>query len=496
MQISRFPLNSFNLTQKNNAIYTQKSLNSTSFGASALIHADDIKDEEYKKIIREKFLPLFDGKMFVDIYSFNLQNGAGYQVIAEEREYHQNIYSDNPRRNTMVKQIILDNDGNIVKDKNHIVGNSVHSWVYGGNKSAFIKAKEIKDDFWTCKDISLQMEIINGENGEPEHIVVTKPSKKLRGACDITKYVLSDYPEDLDLVRHIKKGTLDAKIEELGLKQGEKLAQVQEFSDGSKVYFEHYTYNGKEISKKYVRKSPDKNSYSYEIKNEDGSILFKMERSFKRNEDGSTTTIINGKEYITTFDKDTLSATVLTPEGKEETISIADKCILDDKKKFYKFLTSAPADFILSLKDVNKITISKDSLYYLTENTLYGPTNLSSLSHEIGHKKDWNGAPWYQRGHIAINKDVIETYNKEYDKFKNENPMVIRDILYYFSPMGGGRNATATGLSELIADVHTLMFTYGHSDKDLRLRINYLTKYFPETVAKVGTMFGYNQVEQ
>jgi threonyl-tRNA synthetase len=92
--------------------------------------------------------------------------------------------------------------------------------------------------------------------------------------------------------------------------------------------------------------------------------------------------------------------------------------------------------------------------------------------------------------------NVLRIVDVFYDKFKNENPMVIRDILYYFSPMGGGRNATATGLSELIADVHTLMLTYGHSDKDLRLRINYLTKYFPETIAKVGTMFGYNQVEQ
>ena len=491
MQISKIFPNAYNSVLKN-TIYS----NSTSFGASAVIEAEDIKDEEYKKIIKDKFLPLYDGKMFVDIYSFRLQNDAGYQVIGEEREYHQNIYSKHPRRNTMVKQTVLDNDGNIVRNKNHIVGNSVNAWVYGGRKSAFMKAKEIKNDTWSCKDIYLQMEIISGENNEPEYIVVTKPSKKLIGACDITKYVLADYPEDLDLVRHIKNGTLDAKIEELGLKQGEKLADVQQKADGTKVYQEHYIYNGKEINKKYVQKSPDENSYSYEIKNEDGSILFKMDRSFKRNEDGSTITIINGKEYITTFNKETLSATVLTPEGNEEIISIADKCIFDDKKKFYKFLTSTPADFILALKDVNKITVSDNASYFLTEKILKGPTNLSSLAHELGHKNDWQDIPWFKLGHIAKDKDVIEIYNKEYDKFKNENPMVIKDIIYYFSPMGGGRNATATGLSELIADVHSLMFTYGHNDKDLYLRGNYLTRYFPETVAKVATMFGYNQVEK
>ena len=70
--------------------------------------------------------------------------------------------------------------------------------------------------------------------------------------------------------------------------------------------------------------------------------------------------------------------------------------------------------------------------------------------------------------------------------------MASQDIISYFSQTGGSRS---TGLSEVVAEVQALMTSYGNAEEDITSRINYLTKYFPETVAKVGTMLGYNQVE-
>ena len=121
-----------------------------------------------------------------------MQNDAGYQAIAEkvvdrpENKYIKNV----PVNNRMaidtdsikvIKQVVLDNHTNISKNTNCIKNDFVHSWVYGGNKSTYIVTNAINDKF-VFNEIDLQIDIVNDKNGEPEHIIATKPSKKLKGA--------------------------------------------------------------------------------------------------------------------------------------------------------------------------------------------------------------------------------------------------------------------------------------------------------------------------
>ena len=63
------------------------------------------------------------------------------------------------------------------------------------------------------------MEILNDENNEPNHIIVTKPSNKIIGTFDVTKYNLSDYPEDMDILKAIRDNTIT---------NGEKLSYTEE----------------------------------------------------------------------------------------------------------------------------------------------------------------------------------------------------------------------------------------------------------------------------
>ena len=214
---------------------------------------------------------------------------------------------------------------NIVKIfKNTIFynGDTIESSSFAGNKSTITVAGKIDNRYGTFENVSLQIEVVNDENGEPEHIVSTKRSDKLQGAYETRKYNLADYPEDWDMISLIKDGTLEDKIEEFGLKQGEKLSGVSESVNGDITYDEHYTYNGKEITKKYTQQGTFANNYSYEIKNEDGSTLLKMDRSWQKNDDGTTTTIINGKEYLAEFDDENYKVKVTDSDGKQKIIKI------------------------------------------------------------------------------------------------------------------------------------------------------------------------------
>ena len=411
---------------------------------------------------------------------------TGYHIVAKKV-----VNNDDEK---VVKKVIIDNKGNISKNTTFFNGETIESWAFNGNKSTITIATDINKAKCTFEKIPLQIEIVNGENGEPEYIVSTRQSSELEGAYETRKYILKDYPEDWDMINLIKEDKLDEKIEQAGLKQGEKLSSVSEAVNGDITYDENYTYNGKEITKKYIKKGDFANSYSYEIKNEDGFSLFKMDRSWQKNDDGTTTTIINGKKYIAEFDDENYKVKVTSTDGKQEIIDIREKCRYEEEvEEFYAFVKDLPADLILPLKHITVIEVTDDfcginlDTYYLDI-----ALNQTNLAHELGHSEDWLNQNIDYVGKINGNRNLIKIYNEEMEKFNKENPSAFQDVIAYFSRTGGSRSS---GLSEVVADVKTLMTSYGHTDEDIQLRINYLTKYFPETVAKVAELYGYNNVE-
>ena len=410
---------------------------------------------------------------------------TGYHIVAKKV-----VNNDDEK---VVKKVIIDNKGNISKNTTFFNRDTIESWGFNGNKSTVIISTDINKVKGTFAKIPLQIDVVNGENGEPEYIVSTKPSDKLKGAYETTKYILKDYPEDMDMISLIKEGTLDDKIQELGLKQGEKLSGVSQDENGNITYDEKYTYNGKQIVKKYTQTGIFDSSYSYEIKNEDGSNILKMDRSFHKNEDGTTTTIINGKEYTAKFNDEKQEVVITHPTGKEERVPIGAKCVKEDQAEtFYLFAKDLPADLLIPLNHLRGIEITKDSGIYLDCYLLDIALNSQSLAHELGHAEDWLNRNIDHVGNINGNFNLVKTYTQELELFNKENPDASKEIISYFSKTGGSRS---TGLSELVADVKTMMTHYGHTDEDLQMRINYLTKYFPETVAKVASLYGYNQIE-
>lgn len=420
----------------------------------------------------------------------DLQNYSGFRIVAKK--------VINNEEEKVVKKVIIDNKGNLSKNTTYTAGNLIQSFEHGKDKSTMIIATKSEPKYDLHDVLLRQIDIINDENGQPHHIIATKRSNKLEGAFEITKYVLADYPEDLDMVGLFMNLALDEKIEELGLKPGEKLSETYKNPDGSVTYEENYTYDGRKISKKYTEYvdseyDVEKMKYSYHIKNEDGSDLFKMDRSWKRNEDGTTSTIINGKEYVADFNDENQIVRVTKPDGATETIFIGAKCTGKSKEDFWEFAKTLPADVLMPIKYLREIEVTENhSGLYLDCYYLDIVPNASTMAHEMGHGIDWYGRNIDDVGRINGNRELLKIYNKEIEKFNKENPMASQDIIEYFSQTGGSRS---TGLSEVVADVLTLMTSYGHSDETLAARINYLTRYFPETVAKTAELYGYNQVQ-
>ena len=63
------------------------------------------------------------------------------------------------------------------------------------------------------RKVNSTIEVINDENNEPSYIIETRPSKLLNGVFETTKYTLSNYPEDMDILKAIQNGTITAPLQ-------------------------------------------------------------------------------------------------------------------------------------------------------------------------------------------------------------------------------------------------------------------------------------------
>ena len=122
---------------------------------------------------RPEFLETIDSSYDVEYQDYN-DFSMGFQLVAKNT-----VENDGEK---VVKKVIMDNKGNISKNTIFYDGNKIESSSFGGNKSTYTIASDIDKRFGTFEKISLQIEVLNDENGEPEYIVSTVPSEKLQGA--------------------------------------------------------------------------------------------------------------------------------------------------------------------------------------------------------------------------------------------------------------------------------------------------------------------------
>lgn len=350
----------------------------------------------------------------------------------------------------------------------------------GQNKGAAVEYEQnqIQGDEIGLLDILSRIEIISDKDG-PKAVISTKMSDILPGAMEVTKYNLSDYPEEFDVIEGIKNGTITG---------GERLSFVYKESSGAIVFEENFENDGV-VTKRAYKEDGAKKSLSYRIEDR-GKTLLNLEKSFVKVDNNSSTTIINGKKYMVKFDDSNMTAVVSGEDGDETVINFKEKLLHKENtpeaaKKFWMFLKDIPADILTKLHNIDGIVVEDDPLnscYEFIENILRVSCSCSILAHEAGHI-----SCHLSDGEVLKNPELIQIYDKEVDELNQKCPEEISAPAEYFLPVH--EDIKGEGLDELFAETSTLFSTYSHPDV-LYTRAHLLVKYFPKTIAKIADLTG------
>ena len=474
-----------------------------------------------------KYKDQFDYEKFVDNigdgYKVSLidgQNDAPVKLVAAKKVPS----TDNSENQNLdvEKVVTMDTDGNITRSISFVDENeSGEAYYQDSNSVTFLSKRKVEvnmgDYTETMNVLSSQLDIVNNENGEPEYVIYSKESPDLKGAWETTKYELAQYPESMDVLSAIKNGTITG---------GEKLSDVTS-QNGRTTYQTNYEQNGNTTNRNYSQQVDDSGNvvsmdYRYQIKDSSGNSLLSVDRAWNKNQDGTTTTIVNGKTYTASFDDSTRTITVTQDDGTKTAYSINDKLtkelssdymlavLLDEKVNKEDYITyvntqeeqdamwdmckTMPADQLINLdkniKDICVVEALSECNIASSNRHLNAYCDAPSIVHELGHSVDIQDDTL---GKISKNEDLISTYNKEMQAFKTNYPELSQSVIEYFSQNGGGfmGGSDNTGLSEVVAETNMLLTTYGNLDDVTSARAEYLVKYFPETVAKAGNLLGY-----
>ena len=405
-----------------------------------------------------------------EIKVLQLQNNAGTEVVITKT-----FTTEDDTQVTLIGKI--KNDEPIIYERQEQYSDGlIKSWREGANKT--FEIENSPSPLGEDKNIKRSIQVITSrETGEPVQLLVMKASEVLPGAFETTLFTLSDYHEDRDVIAEIEAGALEG---------GEALSSVTRNPDGSITFSEDFEINGSKVQRTYTQLTGDygsiiKSEYSYTIVDENNNTILNLERSFEKNPDGTTTTVINGKTYVTSFDDET--RTIKVYNGAEETeIKIQEKIDSneseDDQQILWETCKNLPADLIYSIGKVSQWKSCDDdnSAYDPSKRILRTGSDTAIIAHESGHMEDY-------ANNTAISNDpgLIKIYNKEMSGYNSLLPQNIQDYTGYFSQIGGG--IINTGLSEVVAEVKTLLTAYGHSDSETATRAHLLMRYFPETIA-------------
>ena len=436
--------------------------------------------------MKEELKAFFDASSDFDTHAIKWkQNDAGYEFIALKTvELNE---QDSKDKKYIIKEIISNEKGELVKNTIFYEGNKqATSWIENSDKSVIIEAKS---NFENLREIKSQIEIFNNDKGEPSYIIETRPSNVISGTYDVTKYNLSDYSEDMDVIQAIKDKTITG---------GEKLSYTIEQEDGTIIHKKTFTNNEVTTNKIYTHKKDTNGNLqnkkiSYEIVDEKGRKILKSDRSLTVNPNGTTTTLVNGKEYTAKFDDTTFKIEVKTPDNETIILDLENKCPWHSKEKFFNYAKSMFADLLIPLQYCPLIFVKDNPDSYVDKDLkLYICLNDATISHEIGHVKETINYKNNQN-YMHKDKDLINIYNSEFDNFRKQNPSIIIQVLDYFSQVSGG--SANTGLDEIIAETLALLTSIEDNDRTIQLRKEYLLRYFPKTIAKIADIYGYNAVK-
>ncbi|MBR5304074.1 MAG: hypothetical protein IKU37_04535 [Candidatus Gastranaerophilales bacterium] len=365
------------------------------------------------------------------------------------------------------------------------------------------------------KDI---IEILNDENNQPNSIRRTFFDEDHIAYTQF--YNLSDFPEDLNVLEAIKNGTI---------KPSSETTTKTVCEDGSIVVEQSYQTKNASLKRKYHER---KNSWelSLVIKDNEGAILYKTERSFLKAGNNTTITTINGKEYIATADDKRQVITIKYGDKVYEAYALVDnsksfeeEMFNKDESRLWKFCkTQLPADIIIAVKRLQKRLIpTKNILSSEYEGGLFGEiktgTNIGALSHEIGHlldryNCDISEGPNISAKYISQDENLRKIYKEELDEYnKSHNRFVTKNTINYFSEFGGSKdeleenntlsaliklrkkaNNACTGLAEIVAETMYIKTAPNAKNPIMTLRTHILMMNFPRTIAYIANKIDEN----
>ncbi|MBR5303557.1 MAG: hypothetical protein IKU37_01865 [Candidatus Gastranaerophilales bacterium] len=405
-----------------------------------------------------------------------LQNDAGYKI------------SGTKKYGNIVECTEITDSGKIKRYQTEEIASDIFREQVVGS-SRIIEIKRYGQDAY-------QLEIVNDNSGKPSYVLYRKPLEELKGGYSVIKYNYSDYPENFDLISAIKNNEVT----------GETLAGIKTNNNGQVEYFENFLHENNKIQRRYIQ-TVDNNkkvlstNYQYNIVDENGCVILNLDRSWFTNSDGSTTTIINGKKYTSSFDDATQTITIEDQNGEVSKFSLKGKTKIgweefvkiygseeEVEKSFFELCKNMPADMLMEIDKIKNIEFvgclsasAHAGLEILCVPPKNSYNNLATTAHEVGHLKDG-----FLHG-ISDNQDLQKIYNQEMGYFEANYPKTMQEIISYFNQQGGSGH---TGLSEVVAETNLLLTSYGHDDY-LADRANFLAKYFPKTIAKIAEFLGY-----
>lgn len=438
--------------------------------AFSLSLLDNHELQEFKKLakLNPKMRELYSEEY--DVNLIKKQDSRISEVI-----FSKEIRCDNGTQITFVKT--FDEDGNSTVSRTEEYKNHSTSSILKGQSDVF----RLKyDKFGEIREMSQIIQ--DSKNHSVTGVIHTKASEKLKGAFESTYYDINDFKTDNGSI----EGSVDFDIEDSVKNKGTTLSKVIEMPDGTIIYEENFKTENVLTNRNYQEKKDDNgnviySSYSYKILDKN-DVLMDIKREYIRNADGSVVNKINGVEYTLKYDDETKEVTI--SDGNTEKV-------IDFKSKISKYSTDVIWNLIKNLHADTLYTLSnnieqwafcddEDAVADGYAGILNSGSNLNVIMHETGHFKS------YENEKIFSNKEFLDTYTEEMNKFLNTVPFNEQEFVQYFSPRADLNGST--GISEFFAESNIILSNYGTAHNKLNTRSQFLVRNFPRTIAKAAEL--------
>lgn len=303
------------------------------------------------------------------------------------------------------------------------------------------------------------------EKGHKKYIEVIKPSKNIENEYIITGYHIS--PEGKVIKEDLVKTT--------------RYGQHNEFTKSEKKFKSPSGYQTEHT----ISTSSDSREMTYIIKDKNGDIVTKVERTYKKVDENHYITTLNERKYDLQFGDDNLVVKEFDNNG-----NLLRECCLDNYqldfslKNLYKKI---PGDYFFYIKD-GKSRIRYKSIggseYDIPTNEIWiNREEEFTAAHELGHMLD----------HKIFNDLYKDTqfrkiFTKELSKYRQINTTTGEKPIAYFTQVPELKMSAddeTRFYNETIAEMVALLSGYP-SANGLGIRSVLLQKDFPETLSYIA----------